>query len=388
MNEPQPMSPPAASRRRRVLFHLAAVALGVFAALLILEGAFRLFLWRHAEYVDRMRAQVSREWGGELTLFDIVRDSPSRDRVYELIPGARGEFAGAPLSVNAAGFRDRDHPAARSPGTRRIAVLGDSIAFGWGVPADQRFSERLETILNADSPATATTARFEVLNFAVPGYNSVMELATLRDAVLAFQPDAIVVAVVNNDDELPNFIRLEPEVWSLRRSFIVEAAKDRMVGRPLGDTSRLAHGGVVQTGGRGHGDRVRGFRPELVPPEYRHLMGMENARRALGEIAAVAKSRGIPAIAIMDYPQLDALAADTTAALTRNYNTEWVDAARDAGFTICDPLPALLERVRSTGAGERSLWVSPGDFHPGAAAHQILAEELARTVRKAMALGL
>jgi lysophospholipase L1-like esterase len=367
------------SRRRRVLYSVGAVALGLLAALLILEGAFRLFLWRHAEYVDRLREHVSREWGGELTLFDIVRASPSRDRVYELIPGARGEFAGAPLSVNAAGFRDRDRQAVPAAGTRRIAVLGDSIAFGWGVRADQRFTDRLETILNEDAAGTAT--RTEVLNFAVPGYNSVMELATLRDAVLPSRPDALVLALVNNDDELPNFIRLEPEVWSMRRSFIVEAAKDRMVGRPLGDTSRLARGGVVETGGRGHGDRVRGFRPELVPSEYRHLMGMDNARRALREIAAEAKSRGIPAVAVMHYPKLDALEADTTASLAHNYNTDWIQAAREAGFTICDPLPALLDHLRTTGAGERSLWVGGNDFHPNATAHRILAAELARTLR-------
>ena len=397
-----PATPPPATRPharlRAWLMRAGAVVLGLLAALAMLELGLRVTLLRYAERIDRFRAHFAHEWGGELSLVHFVRPSADTDRVYEMIPGAHGTFAGAPLRINPTGFRDADHPVEKPPGTRRVAVLGDSVAFGWGVPAEQRFSDVLAHLLNTDdAPTTPTTtdtddtattggthataasaAAWQVLNFAVPGYNSTMELATLRAVVMAHAPDVVVVSVIANDDELPNFVRLEPEVWSLRRSFIAEAVRDRMVGRPIGDTARLAAGGVVEAGGAGHGRHVRGFRPELVPPEYRHLMGMDNARAALAGIARTCREAGIPVVALFFSPHLG---GDDDAAPPRDL-VPWIAAARDAGMTLCDPSPALRRYLRQHGLTTNALRSTPDDMHPNARAHAIIARTLRETLRE------
>ena len=374
-----------------------AVAFGLLAALAVLELGLRVALLRYAESIDRFRADFAREWGGELSLVHFVRPSADTDRVYEMIPGAHGTFAGAPLRINTTGFRDADHPVAKPPGTRRVAVLGDSVAFGWGVPVERRFSDVLARLLNDADTTTPTTAStdgangaapggasspaWEVLNFAVPGYNSTMELATLRSVVMAHAPDAVVVSVIPNDDELPNFVRLEPEVWSLRRSFIAEAVRDRMVGRPIGDTARLAAGGVVEAGGAGHGRHVRGFRPELVPPEYRHLMGMDNARAALAEIARTGRDAGIPVVALFFSPHLGGGAGDDA---PPGDLVPWIAAARDAGMTLCDPSPALRRHLREHGLTTNALRATQDDLHPNGTAHGIIARRLHETLRESL----
>ncbi len=361
------------ARRRAWLIRLGAALFGIGAALLILEGAFRIFLVRHANSIDRLRADLSRTWGGDLTLFDIVRPSRDHDRVYEMIPGANGTFAGAPLTINERGFRDRPRPVPKPAGVRRVAILGDSIAFGWGVAAEERYGNRLENLLNAD--ATTSTARWEVLNFAVPGYNSMMELATLRSAALEFSPDLLVVGVVPNDDELPNFVRLEPEVWSVRRLFIIDAIRDRGLGRPVGDTARLAAGGIVEAGGRGHGNLVHGTRPEEVPPEYRHLMGMDHARSALTGMGDLARTRGIPAVAVIHSIRPGSAEGPGETAV-------WKDAARKAGFALCDPHGALVAWARENRAASPAAFsLSETDMHPNRRAHAIIAGSLAETIR-------
>ena len=76
-----------------------------------------------------------------------------------------------------------------------MAVLGDSIAFGyWVAEADgsPRSSRR------CSRPAAA---RVEVLDFGVPGYNLDQEIETLRAKALGFSPDAVVVAFCLNDLE-------------------------------------------------------------------------------------------------------------------------------------------------------------------------------------------
>jgi lysophospholipase L1-like esterase len=372
---PAPDNPSKAARispRRLNLFRFIATAGSVIVALFFLELGLRLYLLRFAESVDRFRVEYARNWGDDMSLVHFIRPARDLNRVYEMIPGANGVFVGAPLRINAAGFRDIDRDEAKPDDVKRIAVLGDSVAFGWGVPREEGFSEKLQAL------TSNTTAGVEVWNFAVPGYNSTMELATLEGAVLKTDPDVVVVSIVANDDELPNFIRLKPQVWSLRQSFIMETIRDRLMGRPFGDTARLAAGGVVEAGGVGHGQNVRGYRPELVPPEYHHLMGMDNARRALATMVQVCRAKNIPVVALVFSPNLgganaanDAPPADLV---------PWIEAAKDAGATLCDPTPALRRYLRQHSLTTAALWVSSDDIHPNAAAHEIIAKELSRVI--------
>ena len=63
--------------------------------------------------------------------------------------------------------RDREYPRERRvPGRRRILVLGDSVAWCWGVEREECFTERLEAAL----PDT------DVINAGVPGYSTAQEL--------------------------------------------------------------------------------------------------------------------------------------------------------------------------------------------------------------------
>jgi len=82
-------------------------------------------------------------------------------------------------------------------GLRRVAVLGDSIAFGYWVAERDGFPSQLEAMLNA----TGAPGHVEVLNFGVPGYNLDQEIEALRARGLAFSPDLVVVAFCLNDLE-------------------------------------------------------------------------------------------------------------------------------------------------------------------------------------------
>jgi len=116
--------------------------------------------------------------------------------VYELKPSATA-YAGR-VRTNRHGMRDREYSLAKPPGTTRICVLGDSVAFGFGSrPIEQggTFPDLLEKALNESS-----AGRFEVLNFAVVGYNAEQEAIVLERKVLAFDPDLVLLAYVPNDD--------------------------------------------------------------------------------------------------------------------------------------------------------------------------------------------
>lgn len=118
---------------------------------------------------------------------------------WGFVPGTRGFSAHegfAHVRINNAGFRDREWSREKPKGVYRVAVLGDSFVDATNVAADDGFVRQIERALNADCGGKT----FEVLNFGVSGYGTGQEFLLLRDKVLAYRPDLVVLAFYNGND--------------------------------------------------------------------------------------------------------------------------------------------------------------------------------------------
>jgi hypothetical protein len=123
-----------------------------------------------------------------------IRDNQSNVRTWHRAPG---EYE-VQISTNSDGLRGtREYRLAAAAGTRRIAVLGDSFAFGYGCNDDQVVSAVLENLLD-DAPG-AGAARWEVPNFGVSGYGQAEELILYRNKVRQYKPDTAVLFYFDND---------------------------------------------------------------------------------------------------------------------------------------------------------------------------------------------
>ncbi len=162
--------------RRSLLVKLALVGGSVAVTLAVLELVFRLV------GVSVGTVQINR---------GTVRRSANPRLAFELRPGG---FVGAEVDyrISSAGLRNPEVPLDKPAGVRRIAVLGDSIAFGYWVAEDQSFPRQVERMLGR---------RVQVLNFGVPGYNFDQEIEALRARVLEYSPDLVVAAFCLNDLE-------------------------------------------------------------------------------------------------------------------------------------------------------------------------------------------
>jgi len=114
---------------------------------------------------------------------------------YELRAGAPdGDF-----SINDAGFRDRAFPREKPAHTYRIAVIGDSLTYGFACPQDVTYPKQLERLLNGYARPGAP--RFEALNFGVTGYNVTQIVERLRVLGLRYEPDLILYGYALNDPQ-------------------------------------------------------------------------------------------------------------------------------------------------------------------------------------------
>ena len=147
--------------------------------------------WTLGEIVTRAFDLVDRLNGFPRKLF-VATDEP--DLGYRLRPGIDTEARGVHVVTNSLGLRGPEVSRTPAPGTERVLVMGDSVAFGFRLEQGETFPVLLEQELEQRDGGS-----WEVLNAGVEGYNTVNELAYLRSSLLDLQPRTIVLVFNLND---------------------------------------------------------------------------------------------------------------------------------------------------------------------------------------------
>ena len=104
----------------------------------------------------------------------------------------RGIFDTA-VVMNSHGFRDREHAYQKVPGTRRVALLGDSFIEALQVPLESSVTPLLEAKIRE------RVAGVELINLGLSGFGTGREYLMLREYGLRYEPDLVVMFFVGND---------------------------------------------------------------------------------------------------------------------------------------------------------------------------------------------
>jgi hypothetical protein len=247
-------------------------------------------------------------------------------------------FLGQPFRTNSFGMRDQEYTLTKPPGTYRIAVLGASSVFGWGVANGEQFEAVAETVL--DSIARARGQRVEVLNFGLVGISVSQEVYQIETSVLRFSPDLIILTTQAYD------------LAFLQRHFIrVEKA-----GIPIPDSALAA---LVRRGG--HGVELRPFEEQID--------------RRLFQWAA----------------ELSAKVGARVAVMGLKLPTEWFpgNLATTRRAVAADGIPFLDCTHIWDGTSALEYRVGGRDLHPNRAGHRIVAGCLVKELeRHAQELGI
>jgi len=345
---------------------VALLAAGTLLALALPEAALRL----QAHFEDRglltreLDLPPDPEPGHPISLAGIIRRSPNPRLVYELRPGLAVTFEGAPVAINAAGYRGPLH-SAESTGSFRIVGLGDSFMFGFGVADQQAYLARLESRLNRAAP----TPRVEVVNLAVPGYNTVMEVEALERKGVAYHPDVVLIEFISNDFDLPNFVWRARDVWSLDESYLFGFVRQRL--RMLRGRRPAASRDVLVAAPKDAPEDPHFARdPSRIPAEYAALVGWDAYQAAMRRLAELARTHHF-SVVLMAW---DAIPEEQQ---VRRLSTR-------LGFHVLNLGPRVEEYLRANGLRVREtspLVRGSGDNHPSALGHELVSEWLEAFLR-------
>ncbi len=339
----------------------------------------------------------------------IFRLSPNPVLKYDLQPGSHEDG----IEINADGMRDRDFPLEKPPGTFRIAVIGDSITFGYRVGNEQTYPKVLERLLRDYLP---DGDRFEVLNFGVAGYSVPEIVESLRVKVLGYDPDLVIYGYCLNDPEIYNpFARmLRAKLAHPERGYLDRLADGRLrlyaLARYVLDASRRAAPAEIDEDAIWDADPgYRAFHSgaqryeSYIARLHDSGPGWEAVAAGLDDLAGMSRDRDIP-IAVAVFPLMQRSEPYSLepvhAKLGREIEERGLLALDLTDVFVAasaDPLwkkSFVRDRVHpwSTGHGIAALailyWLLDGDLVPGAdeaAADRLLAEgPAAEMVRAAL----
>ncbi|MEI7634846.1 MAG: SGNH/GDSL hydrolase family protein [bacterium] len=362
-------------RRFGCAANVSLMIASVLAGLLLLEIGMRVWKATHPQVtLAELESHLSRLKGREASLGDLVVADHDPRLVYSLIPNLSVSFGGHELRTNSAGFRDDEFTTAAQAGTVRVAVLGDSGSFGWKVGQRDGYPEALEQVLNE----CLGSAKISVMNFSVPGYNTVMEREVFEKHVLGYNPQVLIVQFDGNDIDLPNFMKKRDNPWRIDRSYVWDYIRARRL-RWLGD--RAGSGSLIGLEGLPMGRDATGnqrffINSAVIPPEMRDLAGEDNCLAAIRAIGETCRTRGIAAIFLMNPNVVDWENAPLEK--DQSWAIPFVNEARRAGFLVADPTLAIRKFLKDHGLKSPDLWIEPesGDAHAGPARHTLIAMEL------------
>ena len=124
--------------------------------------------------------------------------SKNTEIIWELRPGFHGLFAAVQIAINSQGFRGTELAQWDSASRFRVLVLGDSVAFGQGVPEGATLAEAVVARLEKN-----VGSHGEAVNLGIPGYDTCQEYWTFKERGIPLKPNVVLLIYVENDTDPP-----------------------------------------------------------------------------------------------------------------------------------------------------------------------------------------
>lgn len=251
--------------------------------------------------------------------------------------------------LNRQGFRGKDWDLESQ--VQRIFILGDSYTFGWGVADSETYSFHLQKILDRGHQ------KFQILNGGIPGYGTLQELGVLEEWIDVLKPKQVILSYVMNDAQPPGTVPTHPKLtYRFATSWVIAELRDLV--NSLFPANQPWVAGTK-------------FAPKAnYLLDHNSYAGRRAVEESLERIAQICRTRQISLWLV--------ILPDFTENLDHSYryrpiHQQILSTAIGLGVSTVD----LLSHFE--GRRVQRLRV-PGDGHPNADAHQLIAKFISEEV--------
>lgn len=273
---------------------------------------------------------------------DVIQTADDPAIWYELKPNLDTLLAGKRFRTNSAGLADKEYAVEKPAGTFRIAVAGSSWSMATGVATEDAYQALLEERLAELWP----DRNIEVINFGVEYYGLGEITATIREKIIAYDPDMILLGVTSTtpliewDDDKEPFVQNPVTPPFLQSHLISKIAW------------LLGHPNLYN----------KSVRPSVEPGRGE---GSRNVTRAMKEIKTMAVDEGIDVVALS---LTHTRASESAAKHIRN-------ATSKRGIEL---IRLHLDTLAENAGTDRPFLTDKFSLHPNELGHQLIADEIAR----------
>jgi lysophospholipase L1-like esterase len=287
--------------------------------------------------------------------------------------------------VNEAGYRGPLRPRQKEPGVLRIATLGDSSTFGYGVAYADTYSSQLEELLKGRG------LKVEVLDFGVVGFTVRQGLERYKSAVRPYEPDIVVEAfgAVNDHHAAQND---QPDIEKIAKDVADQGWFDEMLIRWRKDL-RTVHLMCKLA------DLMRGGYYKERDIAFRKVRFQENLAKRMGKLE-FDEHKGVRRVSLADFQtalvefrgevekdgaKLVALSmprmqvVEKQAPVLLQYSRLIHEITAREGIPCAEGRKSFLETIEA-GTPEADLYVHGDNYHPSHAGHALLAKAVAEKI--------
>ncbi len=339
--------------RKKLLFGIVAITASLLMVGVGGEVLSRLFLSRYWD-TELLRAQLTAE-----SMKSIVEPDEDPAIEYALRPNLDREYRGSRLLTDTEGIRVAAEPPPAREDAMRIALIGDSTSFGWGVEYEDSYGEQLRRALEAERGAPVL-----LRNYSVPGYNAIQEHQQFLNKIAPTRPHVLIVHHDHND--------ALPANWGY----------DKWLAPEEGDN--FIHSALIKLIIR----KVKNLKMELLPDQDSANKFLDNycisgplydsmleSRRSLVEAA---RAEGIPVVGLIFNTYVEAKSDyqdDPMFVLLHQGLARDLD---EMGYRVMDMYPRFQTLLAESDRPDLShFWVvPPDDAHPNPEGHAYIAAQL------------
>ncbi|NWF39490.1 hypothetical protein F3F96_10125 [Mariprofundus sp. NF] len=254
---------------------------------------------------------------------------------HEHVPNSEAVLQSVSIRINKEGMRGENISSIKEG--RRVLFIGSSITLGWGVKEVDVLTSVIQDM------AKQSGQQMEVLNAGIGNYNTVRYVELFLTKLAHLNPDDIVIQYFVNDAES---LEAGGGNWFLRNS-------------QLAVTLWIALNRTFNSSGE------KGLLQHYKKVYDHETAGYREMQSSLRDLADYAKKHDIrlhlamtPDIHnLVDYP-------------FTFIHHEIEKISNELGIHYIDLLPVL------SGYDGKSLWAMPGDPHPNALGHKLMAESI------------